>query len=294
MRTLTASIILALGLTAAVSSAFGDDPIHFPDPNLDACVREHLENIVGEIRESNASKITLLSCYERGIRQIAGIERLSSLKSLSLFGNEIVEIHELAHLGTLTSLNLRDNHIRDLSPLTPLKRLRKLILSENEFTDITPLRGLYALQNLFLAENRVTELGPLEDFRELTDLSLEGIGTIHSLEMLSGMKKLIRLWLGNNGLTSDVISPLRHLEAVEQLYLGNNQVSDIEALGFMRSLKGIQLSQNIVRDLSPLAQLHELAELWVDENCIDDFSVLDGNSALLVVGKDRQHGARCQ
>ena len=103
---------------------------------------------------------------------IAPLQNLTGLVSLTLTGNKITDLTPLAGLTNLTGLYLSDNQITDLTPLAGLTNLTELYLSDNQISDLTPLAGLAKLTQLYIGDNRITDLTPLAGLTNLTDLSV--------------------------------------------------------------------------------------------------------------------------
>ena len=135
------------------------DTLSIPDSALNACIlntgRQHIEDI------------TALSCNNKGIQSLEGIEQLSELKSLFLNYNEIQDITPLTKLTGLFTLYLVDNNIQDISALSELKSLTKLAIQKNNIQDISPLESLTELQSLYTRNNSIY------DFSALNNLELK-------------------------------------------------------------------------------------------------------------------------
>ena len=118
----------------------------FADSALQSAVEEAAA-AVGSARD-----LVSLSAKNRGIADLAGIEQLTRLEVLDLYGNEI----------------------RDLSPLEGLKRLRYLDLGSNRVEEVSALASLMSLQVLLLADNGVTEVSALAGLESLQSVDLTG------------------------------------------------------------------------------------------------------------------------
>jgi hypothetical protein len=116
----------AVGEVSVHAEPLSEDP-GFPDPALYACLVE--------AGWSNGARPRSLSCVERGIRNLTGIEALSP---------------------ELEELNLPRNGITDISPLQDLTSLRVLGLAGNPVTDVTALENLEFLRQLSLANTSVS------------------------------------------------------------------------------------------------------------------------------------------
>ncbi len=101
----------------------------FPDSALQSAVEEAVAAV------GSAEELVSLSAKERGIAELDGIEQLTQLEVLDLYGNEI----------------------RDLSPLAGLDSLQSVDLTGNEVTDVSALAGLDSLQSVDLTGNPLGE-----------------------------------------------------------------------------------------------------------------------------------------
>ncbi len=94
------------------------------------------------------------------------------------------------------------------------------------------------------------------------------------------------LW---NGLTSEVhwavrstqgaittLDDLVHCSNLKEIYIGNNQISDISALAELSQLEVVNLTTNAVSDLSALSGLEGLHTVILDQNMVSDASPLLG------------------
>jgi len=139
--------------------------VNFPNPNLEAAVREVIKIPSGPIDKSSLARVTVLQVTNEGIDKINGLEQCSNLRFLNLGSNRITDISPLADLMNLKVLQLDSNRITDISPLANLTGLTSLLITNNQITDITPLANLTNLTMLWLNNNRVTDILPLVDNR---------------------------------------------------------------------------------------------------------------------------------
>jgi len=122
-----------------VSCAAGEG-ISFPDPNLEAAIREVIDKPEGHILTSD----------------------LEGLTSFGVVGGDITSLEGLQHCINLTELDLRYNQISDISPLASLTNLTELDLRYNQISDISPLVSLTNLSRLYIAYNPLdTESGDI-------------------------------------------------------------------------------------------------------------------------------------
>ncbi|MQL53262.1 hypothetical protein GFC01_13550 [Desulfofundulus thermobenzoicus] len=93
------------------------DSVGFPDPGLEAAVRESLNKPAGAITREDIKGLQQLDASQRNIADLARLEFAINLVSLNLAGNRIENIREIENLQNLKYLNLAHNNIRDISPL---------------------------------------------------------------------------------------------------------------------------------------------------------------------------------
>jgi large repetitive protein len=235
--------------------------VHFPDPNLEAAVRNAIGKPTGEILTTDLVGLTHLSASSSGIFDLTGLEFAHSLEALTLNVNSISDLTPLQGLTGLTSLALGDNAISDLMPIQGLTGLTSLHLFGNSITDLTPLQGLSGLTgHLSLSRNSISDLAPLQGLTELSSMSL-GDNAISDLTPLRGITALTWLSLDNNPISD--LDPLRWLTGLTFLGLRNGSISDVGALvdndglaaGDEVRLSGNPLSQEALCDQVPALQI---------------------------------------
>jgi hypothetical protein len=159
-----ATLLLVLIPTSVVK---GDPPpghvVTFPDPILQAGIREAIGKPSGDILQSDLDGLTSYSNFG-GMANLTGMEHCTNLTHLLLGGNNQIsdlDLSPLSGLTNLTGLLLIGNNISNISPLAGLTNLGGLDLTRNQITDISPLVGLTNLFYLTLDENRISNLEPL-------------------------------------------------------------------------------------------------------------------------------------
>ena len=201
--------------------------VSFPDPGLEAAIRDEIGKPSGDILNTDLDRLTSLFLMEHGISNLEGIQHCTNLTELDLEDNQIVDISPLAGLINLTRLGLYDNQIVDISPLAGLFNLMELSLSGNQIVDISPLAGLINLTRLVLDRNQIVDISPLAGSINLMELSLSG-NQIVDITPLAGLINLTELLLVDNQIID--ISPLAGLINLMELWLAYNQIVDITPL----------------------------------------------------------------
>ncbi len=199
-------------------------PITFPDPNLEAVVREAINKLSGPIYSSDLETLTSLSAVHKNITDLTGLEYCTNLNDLDLSVNPISDITPLESLTNLNDLDLSVNPISDISPLESLTNLEFLDLYGNQISSISPLESLTNLVSLGLDYNQISNISPLESLTNLERLYLS-YNQISNISPLESLTNLTRLNLQGNEIID--ISPLESLTNLNYLFLWDNQISDI-------------------------------------------------------------------
>ncbi len=101
--------------------------IAFPDPNLEAVIREAIDKPEGAIYASDLDRLEFLDASGNDIEDITGLEYCSNLENLSLEYNQITDVSPLSGLNNLIWLDLSYNEIAEVSPLSEFNYLNGLI-----------------------------------------------------------------------------------------------------------------------------------------------------------------------
>ena len=121
----------------------------------DSALQSAVEQAAGGT--GDAAGLVSLTAKDRGIADLGGIEQLTRLEVLDLYGNEIRDLSPLAGLRRLRYLDLGANRVEEVSALVSLKSLRVLLLADNGVTEVSDLAGLDSLQSVDLTGNPLSE-----------------------------------------------------------------------------------------------------------------------------------------
>lgn len=102
-------------------------------------------------------RIQELVARGRGIKELSGIERLTSLEVLDLGHNALTDIAELRALTRLQVLDISDNELTDLGPVGALKDLESLFAGHNDLPGIEALEELAQLSYVDLVATPIPE-----------------------------------------------------------------------------------------------------------------------------------------
>ncbi len=152
-----------------------DSELEFVDGALEGCIRDALDQDEGDLEDDDLQELRHLECQAMGIADLQGLQRLTGLRTLSLWENEIVDLTHLAALEDLTELQLGHNRIEELDPLAGLTDLERLGLSINEIRNLDALTGLAELAWLNLDRNLLKggDMDELCGLEQLTWVTLD-------------------------------------------------------------------------------------------------------------------------
>jgi Leucine-rich repeat (LRR) protein len=250
--------------------------ILFPDPNLEAAIREAINKPEGAIYAEDLEGLNIFDASDKDIKDITGLEYCINLRTLDLRENQISDVSPLSRLTNLEWLFIDSGKITDVSPLSGLINLKDLVLSGNsdisgKILDISPLSHLTNLVSLELICNQITDVSPLSGLTNLTILRL-GNNQIIDVSLLSGLTNLEWLDLSENKIAD--VSPLSRLTNLTTLELRYNQIADVSPLSGLINLRTLDLRGNLIAYVSTLSGLTNLEWLDLSENKIADISPL--------------------
>ena len=204
IRTLLA--ILSLTLLISLTTWAYAQPVHIPDPNLRAAVRETLNLPDGTpITRDAMLQLIKLRPRNRGIENLSGLEFAKHLRELSIWGNPITDLTPIAGLPKLELLYMWATSVSDITPVVNLTNLRNFRASYCDIADISPLANLVKLEKLSLPGNGITDITPLANLTQLRLLNLES-NSIADVRPLAGLPLLKTLTIERNRITDH--SPL--------------------------------------------------------------------------------------
>ena len=190
--------------------------------------------------------------------------------------------------------------IADLTDLSQMKNLEVLALCNEKINDLSPLAGL-PLRELYLSDNRISDFSILSEFTELEILCIRGnlAMDLSSLPFCSRLEQLniAQMQLNNVDFLADMnvkyldmsgsqiksenLMPVAQMPKLEDLYLGDVNEPEIQALSQMNHLKNLTLwgADTILENLEPLKGMENLESLAFMTNIpslegIEDFPVL--------------------
>lgn len=233
---------------------------------------------------------------------------LDSVTTLRIVGTDLMD-KEDTFWGIGHHVDGKDNDfgstrgsIADLADLSQMKNLEVLALCNEKIDDLSPLAGL-PLRELYLSDNMISDFSILSEFRELEILCIRGNSAsdlsassfCSSLEQLNIAQMQLNnvdfladmnvkyLDMSGSQIKSENLMPVSQMPKLEDLYLGDVNEPEIQALSRMNHLKNLILwgADTILENLKPLKGMENLESLAFMTNIpslegIEDFPVLKG------------------
>ena len=229
------------------------------------------ENLKGLEPLSNLVNLEIIIVCNSSIESISCLGKLKKLLFLEVgysknFDGEISVLRnfkKLIGLG-LNGCGLTDENVQILSDLAPIKRIS---LGVNKITKLPPLeKHSFDIERLYLQGNQITDIRHLPDMPNLEELSFYE-NQITNLLALSRLNKLKILCLSSCNLLDDNLLPISNLKLLEEVYLVDNKITNINPLrSSAGSIKILNLKRNKINDLEPIYRMPNLKELYIKKN----------------------------
>lgn len=253
----------------------------FQDKNLEAAIRQSLNNTGCDICEADLKLVTSIYISAQ-VNNFSGIEKLANLKVVIITNSTIPDFTFLNGLTGVYYINASNCPVgslagldSDANPVTVT--VTELNLGNCGLSDISGLSKLTNMQQLFLNNNQIGSLAVLSNMTKLRTLNVGG-NTVHltSLSPIEAISSLQILLAGDNSISITATDDLSALTALQQLDLSSNNVGDISKLSALTGLQQLSLSSNNISDINALSGLLGLTELDLSNNHISDISALSG------------------
>ncbi|KAM4628529.1 leucine-rich repeat-containing protein 40 [Polymixia lowei] len=227
--------------------------------------------------------LTTLDLHDNQLSSLpSGLGELEQLQQLRLSHNKLSLFPvEVCSLKNLRSLTLQKNLLETLpEELGQLDNLTELDLSNNLLKSLPSSLGrLVSLQKLDLSQNLLTSLpDSLAQLASLKLLDCNNNQLVGVPTSLSEMLNLEQLFLRHNKLR---LLPQLPATKLKELYLGNNQIEELEAeqLASLAAISLLELRDNKIKTLpDEITLLSTLTRLDLTNN---DISTLPASLSLL-------------
>lgn len=247
-------------LTITIDAFANITDVSIPDVALKSCINDLGESDPARADVGLFDEDSQLSCANRGITDLTGLEVFKDATQLVLSDNQIVDLTPIANLTKVHSLFLGNNKVDSITALNNLTALRQLDLFNNELTSLEGLPIAPNLPYLDVNNNQLASLSGIESLTELTTFKAQNNQLI-TVNELSALTQLALLDLANNQLTN--LDGLETLIQLETLELTNNQLTNVNGLETLTQLKQLSLSNNPLEDISALPKASQVESLWL-------------------------------
>lgn len=222
---------------------------------LDNCgVTDDILPVLGSLASLDSLKLD-----NNALTTMEGLQALTNLQELSVACNQITSLAPIADLP-IGNLNLSGIPIASLNELSGGK-----LVSTIFWFDCSPTAGEYSvlaeMKNLVgftcagsvLEERLPQDFSALANMRNLDYLYIANC-QVKNLDFASDKPNLKTLELWDCGITSDMLSGIHDLPALEMLNLSYNRITSIDnlALDTMPNLKTLYLNNNYITSFAPL------------------------------------------
>ena len=224
------------------------------------------------------------------IRSFEGIQHALNLELLLIANHQVLDFQRLAGLHMLEVINNNGSLLSDVSPLQDAVNLEQLWLNRGR---TYPPPGV-CTGTAAGPEHGQTTWPPTADCP--TD-QVDNV-VVKDLSSLRRLTKLERLWLCDQRVNPQHLTPFVNMEAMsycrndlrdisamrgltkmETLYLFENNIEDVSPLAGMTELQFLQLHDNNIRDVSSLSGLTKLAHVYLSDNPLDAGACSTGGHA---------------
>lgn len=221
------------------------------------------EDILNINKIRNTTDITFDNCTFKS----GSLEELTDSKA----GLEVICLKHCTGFGSISFIN----SINKLNELSIIDCDINDSIAELDLSNHNMLTKIDLSYNSGLSE--IGFISPLKN--TLISLSVDGT-SIDNFVMLQTFPELRNLSANACGIKS--ISSLENIK-LQNLYLSNNNISDITTLSAVTTLETLDLSNNKIKDISPLSELQNLSILNLSDNNISSIEALTPVSSILKI-----------
>ena len=195
------------------------EAISIPDPILRTALHRSLNLASDEtITQLNILNLRYFDISgNQNIKDLAGLEYASNLRSLFIAADQIQNITPITALKNLHNLVIeRGRQIQDITPITALKNLGFLAVVGGQIKDITPFAQFTHLSQLNLLSNQISDITPLAELTNLRWLQLghNNISDLSPLVANTGLGSGDKIDVRGNPL--NYLSIMAHIPALQR------------------------------------------------------------------------------
>lgn len=252
---------------------------------------------------SNKIELTELYLSTAGVSDISFVSNLTKLKTLDISNNTISNLQAIQNLENLTKLNVSSNkNLTTIADIVLCKSLNELDISNTAITvyeGIEGLGGLTSLNASNLSPKTSSALSAIvktyqtkENGKTVTKAYLENLEKLNlnstkglQVSNLKYLIKLKELYMENNDISN--LSGITDLEELEYIDFANNKIAKLDPFVVEKVVDGekkeihltatqIILNNNLISDLSIFQKLTNVRHLNLDKNKISEIGPLEG------------------
>jgi hypothetical protein len=192
------------------------------------------------------------------IRDLAGLERMNSLKKLYLVNNPVQDLTPIIHLKHLQEMNIKNTKINNLSELVEMSSLKKLNITHTSIQDFSLLPQFQKLESLSVHISNREQLYAISKVDNLKHLYILGLENVSELDLLvlQNLNKLITIEFENSIIAN--LNCFQHNASIQNIKLTDTKVKDGAALGKMNGLKELELDGATIDNLETICCSHSL------------------------------------
>jgi Leucine-rich repeat (LRR) protein len=185
--------------------------LSFVDNALSTCITEQAQKHNWQAIKD----IHTLKCHGMEITNIAGLDKLTQLKSLSLFNNKLESV-DLRSFNQLEYINIANNKLNTIY-LTGLSHLKTLYLFKNNLSTVD-FTGLNALLKIRITNNQLSSI----DISPLISLEKAYFFDNNLKELIvAGLPQLTFIEVRQNPMPDEVYDRYDALEGITIVHDGN-------------------------------------------------------------------------
>lgn len=247
----------------------------FPDSALADILAMWLETTVDAvITDEQLSSLKALIIADENVLDLTGIERLTGIESLGIYGTQIVSLNQVTQLPNLHGLYLLNNSkLLDYSVISELLPLVELSIVSDVIEVLPIIQNINSMEALKLMTPLITDYSQISEMRNLKTLFIQAAGeNIETLDFLQNLDNLSFLII--TGTNVEDLTPIMGLKNLTALNVGGNRITNLTPLSYLKNLKYLSADYNYISDVTILKELPELVSVNLSYNSILDASPL--------------------
>ncbi len=223
---------------------------------LDNCgVTDDMLPSIGKLKDLS----NLILNYNQ-LTTLEGLQALTNLNNFHVAFNRISSLESLADISVNGHMNLMGNPIQSLDELSGSRFVSTVIGFEmsptvEDYSVVAEMKNLTGFTCAYsMSDERAPlDFGALANMRNLDYIYIANC-QVKNLDFASDKPNLKTLELWDCGITSDMLSGIHDLPALEMLNLSYNRITYVDnlALETMPNLKTLYLNNNYITSFAPL------------------------------------------